>query len=41
MINELEQESKRRFIKLTGGVLTGTLVATSGLFSSMAGGLYP
>ena len=36
MINELEQESKRRFIKLTGGVLTGTLVATSGLFSSMA-----
>jgi len=36
MINKLEQESKRKFIKLSGGMLTGTLIATSGLFSCMA-----
>jgi hypothetical protein len=34
MINE--QQSKRNFIKLSGGMLTGTLIATSGLFSLMA-----
>ena len=36
MINKLEQESKRKFIKLSGGMITGTLIATSGLFSCMA-----
>lgn len=35
MINK-QQESKRNFIKLSGGVLTGTLIASSGLFSLMA-----
>ncbi|MEC4724693.1 hypothetical protein HWQ46_03920 [Shewanella sp. D64] len=31
-----QQESKRKFIKISIGMLTGTLIATSGLFSIMA-----
>jgi hypothetical protein len=30
------QQSKRNFLKLSGGALAGTLIATTGLFSSMA-----
>ncbi|MEI6895637.1 MAG: hypothetical protein V5789_13650 [Colwellia sp.] len=35
MMNK-QKESKRTFIKLSAGILTGTLIATSGLFSVMA-----